>query len=125
MIVLKHCPFSIKQTFPPIELLFGRKLRTKLPELGNTNINNFEVRNRDRTHKEKGKMYSDEKRKAVPSTLKTGDQVFMKQGRENKLSTTFNPKPLTVLDKQGNSLLLESDQGVTYKRNITHVKSDQ
>jgi hypothetical protein len=41
-------------------------------------------------------MYADEKRKAVPSTLKTGDQVFMKQERENKLSTTFNPKPLTV-----------------------------
>jgi hypothetical protein len=46
----------------------------------------------------------------------------MKQERENKLSTAFHPKPLTVLDKQGNSLLLESDQGVTYKRNITHVK---
>ena len=46
----------------------------------------------------------------------------MKQERENKLSTTFNPKPLTVLDKQGNSLLLESDEGVTYKWNITHVK---
>ena len=67
-------------------------------------------------------MYADEKRKAVPSTLKTGDQVFRKQERENKLSTTFNPKPLTVLDTQGHSLLLESDQGVTYKRNITHVK---
>jgi hypothetical protein len=50
--------------------------------------------------------------------LKTGNQVFMKQERENKLSTTFNPKPLTVLDKQGNSLLLESDQGVTYKRRM-------
>jgi hypothetical protein len=62
------------------------------------------------------------RRKTVPSILKTGNQVFMKQERENKLSTTFNPKPLTVLDKQGNSLLLESDEGVTYKRNITHVK---
>ena len=72
--------------------LFGRKLRTKL------------------------------KQKTKPSTLITGDQVFMKQERENKLSTTFNPKLLTVLDKQGNSLLLESDQDVTYKRNITHAK---
>ena len=44
-------------------------------------------------------MYADEKRKAVPSTLKSGDQVFMKQERENKLSTTFNPKPLTVLNR--------------------------
>ena len=31
-------------------------------------------------------------------------------------------RKVTVLDEQGNSLLLESDQGVTYKRNITHVK---
>ena len=106
----------------PAELLFRRKLRTKLPELGNTNINDFKVRDRDGEHKEKGKMYADEKRKAVPSTLKTGDQVFMKQDRENELSTTFNPKLLTVLDKLGNSLLLESDQDVAYKRNITHAK---
>ena len=27
-----------------------------------------------------------------------------------------------MLNKQGYNLLLESDQGVTYKRNITHVK---
>ena len=69
----------------PAELLFGGKLHTKLLELGNTNINDFEVRDRDGEHREKGKMYADEKRKAVPSTLKTGDQVFMKQERENKL----------------------------------------
>jgi hypothetical protein len=45
----------------PAELLFGRKLRTKLPELGNMNINDFEVRYHDGEHKVKGKMYADEK----------------------------------------------------------------
>ena len=45
----------------PAELHFHRKLRIKLPELGNTNINDFEVRDRDGEHKVKGKMYADEK----------------------------------------------------------------
>jgi hypothetical protein len=51
------------------EFLFGRKLRTKLPELGNTNINDFEVWDRDGEHKEKGKMYADEKRYQAHSNL--------------------------------------------------------
>ena len=45
----------------------------------------------------------------------------MKQERVNKLSTTFNPKPLTVFDKQGNGLLLESDQGVIRTIEILHM----
>ena len=53
----------------PAELPFGRKLRTKLPELGNTNIKYFEVRDRDGELKEKGKIYVDEKRYRAYSKL--------------------------------------------------------
>jgi hypothetical protein len=55
----------------PAELHFGRKLRIKLPELGTTNINDFEVRNRDGEHKEKGKctQTKNEKRYRAHSKL--------------------------------------------------------
>jgi hypothetical protein len=46
----------------------------------------------------------------------------MKQDKKNKLSTFFNPEPFRVLQKNGNSVLVEADTGVQYKRNITHVK---
>ncbi|VDI20366.1 Hypothetical predicted protein [Mytilus galloprovincialis] len=41
----------------PSELLFGRKIRTKLPELIDYNINDFEVRDRDAETKRKKEKY--------------------------------------------------------------------
>ncbi|CAC5386829.1 unnamed protein product [Mytilus coruscus] len=105
----------------PAELLFGRQIKTKLPELGHSK-EDIEVRDKDRERKEKGKMYTDEKRKAVKSELQPGDKVLVKQNKENKLSTTFHHKPLLLLEKNGNSVLIQSDQGVKYRRNVTHVK---
>lgn len=37
------------------------------------------------------------------------------------MSTTFNPKPQNVIERTGNSVVVEND-GVEVKRNITHVK---
>ena len=38
------------------ELLFGRKIRTKLPELENSSMEDIEVRGRDHERKDKGKI---------------------------------------------------------------------
>ena len=46
----------------------------------------------------------------------------MKQRQENKLATPFAPEPYEVISKHGNSVVIESPQGVQYKRNSTHVK---
>ena len=46
----------------------------------------------------------------------------MRQDRKNKLTPTFRPAPYHVLDKTGNSVVVESPDGVQYKRNSTHVK---
>ena len=40
----------------------------------------------------------------------------------NKLSTRFNPSPYTVVNKHGNSLIVQSQEGVQYSRNTSHVK---
>ncbi|KAK3084370.1 hypothetical protein FSP39_012381 [Pinctada imbricata] len=106
----------------PSKLLFGREMRTKLPNLWEFSIDDVEVRDRDRERKEKSKVYADQRRNAQESDLKEGDRVLVRQEKENKLSTPFNPNPMTVVERNGNAVLIESDQGAHYKRNITHVK---
>lgn len=67
-------------------------------------------------------MYSDKRRRAVESDIHTGAKVLVKQDREHKLSTPFNASPFKVVEMKGNSVVIESDEGVQYKRNVTHLK---
>ena len=106
----------------PAELLFKRKIRTKLPDLQRYNVEDIEIRDRDSENKGKGKLYADQKRGAVESNLEQGDRVLVKQDRENKFSTPLHPEPFTLVDKRGNMVVVESQSGSNYKRNVTHVK---
>ena len=64
----------------PAELLFGRKIRTKLPELSEVHVEQ-EVRNRDNEQKSKSKPYADVQRNARYSEVLPGDQVLVQQER--------------------------------------------
>ena len=64
----------------PAELLFGRKIRTRFPELSDVHVEQ-EVRDRDTEQKYKGKAYTDNKRNAIFSKVLPGDQVFLQQER--------------------------------------------
>ncbi|CAG2225151.1 unnamed protein product [Mytilus edulis] len=72
--------------------------------------------------KEKGKIYADKRRGACESDIRVDDQVLVRQDRRNKMSTLFVPSPFKVVEKIGNSVLVKSDQGVQYRRNVTHLK---
>ena len=74
----------------PAKLLFGREIRTKLPDIQATSSNIEDVRDRDYQLKLKGKVYADTKRQAKQSNINKGDFVILKQDRENKLSETFS-----------------------------------
>ncbi|MCG8032063.1 MAG: DDE-type integrase/transposase/recombinase [Candidatus Thiodiazotropha taylori] len=104
------------------ELLYRRKFRTKLPELGNLAADDLEVRDKDCENKGKGKLYSDVKRRACENDIKAGDSVLVRQDKTDKFSTVFNPRPFTLVEKKGNSVKIESDTGNQYKRNVTEVK---
>ena len=75
----------------PAELLFRRKLRTRIPGTEEFPVEDQEVRDRDNEAKEKGKLYADEKRCARESDVKEGDTVLLRQERKNKLTPTFRP----------------------------------
>ena len=104
----------------PTERLCGREYRTKLPQLAELNTDT-EVRDRDSERKEKGKIYGKSKKNALKSDIQQGDEVLFKNEKTNKLTTPFRPYPFTVVQKNGNSVLVQVND-VQYERNIIHVK---
>lgn len=67
-------------------------------------------------------MYTDARRNAQENDLQEGDLVLMKQKKTDKLSTTFDPNPMKIVSKGRNGVLVESQEGVQYRRNVTHLK---
>ena len=104
----------------PAEMMFGRKLRTKLPEFVSKQVDE-EVRDRDKIQKSKNKEYLDKKRNAKESNLEVGDSVLIKQSG-GKMDTPFYIEPYQLVAKSGNSCTVESPEGVKYKRNSTFLK---
>ncbi|CAK8685732.1 unnamed protein product [Clavelina lepadiformis] len=107
----------------PAELLFKRKIRTKLPEFDLPCFDDLQfARDHDAEFKQKGKDYAGLRRSAGHSDVKPGDTVLLKQNvPRDKLSTTFHKEPFVVVEKHGNSVVVDNT-GVQYKRNVTHVK---
>ena len=68
----------------PAELLFGRRIRTKLPQLQEFTVED-EVRDHESERKDKGTVYADCKRNAHESKIQEGDKVLLRQKKENKL----------------------------------------
>ena len=89
----------------PAELLFGRKMHTKLPELKEESTES-EMWDRDGEMETKTKGYADKKRNAQESYLAPGDRVLVKQECKNKLSTPFAPEPYDVITKTGYSVVV-------------------
>ena len=103
------------------ELLFGGRIRTTLPHLQEFSIED-EVRDRDSERNEKGKVYANCQRNARESEIGARfNKVLLRQEKENKLSTPYKKSPCTVIQKNGNSVLVEAD-GVLYRQNVTRVK---
>ena len=46
----------------------------------------------------------------------------MQQRKENKLSLNFLSEPYKVIEKKGNSVQIESTEGVQRRRNVIHMK---
>ena len=107
----------------PAELLYGRKIRTKLPSIvDRPYYEHQEIRDRDQVNKTKSKLYADSKRHANYSDVSLGDQVLLKQDKRDKLTSEFHHDPHTVVQKSGNSVVVEAPSGALYSRNTTHVK---
>lgn len=108
----------------PSEMMFGRRIRSKLPTVPVIIHDDGETRDRDRLWKEKGRVYADARRKARPNPITVGDMVFAKRmKKDNKLTTDFSPELFEVTDRVGSEVSLRSTiSGKKLKRNVVHLK---
>lgn len=110
--------------YSPAELLFQRKLRTKMPQL-NPKINDHDQEVRDRDNEQKGlsKFYADRRRNAQTTDIVPGDKVLIKRDKHTgKLDTHFHSQPFDVIEKTGSKVTVQSPEGVKYARNSSHLK---
>ena len=98
----------------PYFLMFGREMRTKLPELrANKSVLDEKVRDRDWEQKLRGKIYADQKVKAKSSDVSVGQSVLLKSSDTGKLSTKFESDTYTVGNKQGSEVTVQSKDVVS------------
>ena len=110
----------------PAELLYGRKMSTKLPEVADLeepeNLGYQQARDHDAEKKQIGADHVDKKHQAAEKGIQEGDLVLLEKRKENKLSPNYEKEPYQVTARYGDQVQLKSPQGVEYKRNIQHVK---
>ncbi|XP_062557925.1 uncharacterized protein LOC134222787 [Armigeres subalbatus] len=110
----------------PSELLQGRKLRSKLPQVDDleTVPPSTDFRDQDMAKKIQQKEREDTRRRAKPNDISTGDTVLMKNLLpSNKLATPFLNEKFTVLGRNGSNVTVQSNSsGKQFDRNISHLK---
>ena len=111
----------------PAFLMFKRELRSKLPEL-REDMDGFDesVREWDWRNKLTQKAYADGKRGATSSDILPGDQVLLRNTKTTgKLATNYESEPYTVVTKEGNEVMVESGDGVIYRRDSSFVRQQK
>ncbi|CAB4022188.1 Transposon Tf2-9 poly, partial [Paramuricea clavata] len=108
----------------PAYLMFGRELKTKLPELRRQDsILNQAIKEHDWSQKLNQKAYADYKNKASTNPVAPGDQVLLKNTKTTeKLAPNYENEPYTVVTKEGHQLMLQSKDGEVYRTDSSFVK---
>ena len=113
-----HCTTG----FTPTQLLFNRTVRNKLPQFtSNNQVTQQKVLKKDEEAKAKMKAHADTRSRAKPSNIAIGDLVLVRQRKQNKLSTRFNPSPFRVTSKRG-TMITAQQNGNHITRNTAHFK---
>lgn len=110
----------------PFELLVGWRFRGTFPFLWETispqDIDRTDIREKDAASKLDSKIYADRVRGAVNSDITVGDKVYLAQNLKQKGEATFSEQRYTVLAREGAKVVVQSDRGVQYSRNVQEVK---
>ncbi|XP_062541264.1 uncharacterized protein K02A2.6-like [Armigeres subalbatus] len=109
---------------PPLELLTGRPIKDLLPSLRTEPYwqRDEETRDNDAIKKMKGKLYSDNRRNAKDSSIAVGDEVMLKNYETGKLESNFKLEKFTVDKRMGSDVIVSNDEGVQYRRSVSHMK---
>ena len=97
-------PHSILKVSPS-EILFGRKIHTKVPILHSTRQNKLYrmLRKLDKESKEKAQTLFNRRKHTQPTSIQIGDLVLLRQ-KKTGTKPPFDPKPFTVIGKKGSMI---------------------
>ena len=97
----------------PAELMFGRKFRTKIPDIranpAAQREDIIEARQADIQAKIRMKMYKDNSRNVKPHSIKEGDTVILKR-KSTKANSPYDPDPFKVTKVRGTQITAERGQ---------------
>ena len=95
---------------PPATLLFGRPIRTRLPQTTQS-ANNAKLHRKDKTRKAAMKAYADKREHAKQPNIKEGDCVLIRRdGMITKGQTPYHMKPYTVIKTKGSMITAQRKQ---------------
>ena len=104
----------------PAQVMFGRKLKTKLPKFS-IKRKDSHFRSRDSRMKEKNKANADIKSRAKQQNVSIGDKVLIKRQKHNKVETPYNPKPGKIVKIKG-SMITVTHEGKLITRDVSQFK---
>lgn len=111
---------------PPAELMFGRAVRSLLPNLRTDTMNteDGELRDRDQTAKFVRNTREDARRHAVESQIKVGDIVLVSQTKKDKADTPYKNTlhKVVQLTGVGRATILDMATHKTYDRSVKVLK---
>ncbi|XP_058817266.1 uncharacterized protein K02A2.6-like [Topomyia yanbarensis] len=110
----------------PFELLVGWKCLGTFPCLWETkssdSLDRIDIREKDAVSKLQSKKYADIRRGAKDSHIKAGDTVLVATHKKHKSDPTFSEERFTILARDGAKVVVRSERGVQYSRNVQDVK---
>lgn len=106
----------------PAEMLFGRKIKTRLPMIKHSEVNDTKVRETDCENKNKGKERADKKAKKM--NINAGDTVVVKRFiKKHKTDSNFDPQHHLVIERCGTKVKVKNmESGVVHERYVGHTK---
>lgn len=106
----------------PAELLFGRKIKTRIPLTVNNGNDDKNLRETDSKNKIKGKEKANKKAKRI--NINVGDTVVVKKFiKKNKIDTNFDPQRHQVIERSGTKIKVKNiETGVVTDRYVGHLK---
>lgn len=103
--------------------LYGRPMRTKLPELRVNRPSDAPMRAKDQKSKDTMKQYADRRRHTKILDLQTDDKVLVHKGKihQRKTDSYYEPQPYTIVEKKG-SMITASNGNHSITRNSSMFK---
>ncbi|XP_065087234.1 uncharacterized protein LOC135708966 [Ochlerotatus camptorhynchus] len=106
--------------------MVGWKYRGTFPSMWSdpcgSELDRSELREKDADTKQISKNYADSSRRAKESNTKIGDTVLLAQNKRSKTDPTFSSERFTVIAREGAKIVIMSNTGIQYARNIREVK---